>query len=200
MYKRIAIGIDESYTRTGISIAADGELLKVSGTSFRGASCKSDKRKQLVDILHKLLGKAQPQAEEVVIICERIRTFSQGHQKAKGKEGEVESPASFLNMNYINATGALIATIVDVAHTYNIDVFSVDTRSWKARVVGTSKAQGKDKKLATLKYVVKLGFRDSIKSVNKNGKVKWDDDAADSACIALYAFLPPAAQTLKKEE
>jgi hypothetical protein len=191
VYKRIAVGIDESYTRTGISIAADGKLLKVTSTSFRGARFKHEKRKEMARIIHKLVPQMLLRAEEVVIICERIRTFS------GKKDGSDEL---FLSINYIKATGALIATIVDAASDYGIEVFSVDTRSWKARVVGTSKAQGKNKKLATLKYVANLGFRESIKIINKKGQIKWNDDAADSACIALYAFLPTQIQTLKKEE
>jgi hypothetical protein len=84
--------------------------------------------------------------------------------------------------------GALTATIVDTAYEYGIKVYSVDTRSWKAQIVGTSKGiKGDDpkaKKIPTMRFVKKLGF-------------EVDDDAADSGCIALYGFTKN--QKLKEE-
>jgi len=174
-YNKIVIGIDESYKRTGISIAADGKLLKVTSISFRSSDKPSDKRKKISNIIHQIISKNVSKSNEMVIIVERVRTFSQG----------------FLSTNYIKATAALIATIVDTAYKFDIEVYSVDTRSWKAKIVGTSKPKitkgnNKDTKAPTLEYVKKLGF-------------DVDDDAADSACIALYGFLQKNMQNLKKE-
>jgi hypothetical protein len=173
-YEKIVIGIDESYKRTGISIAADGQLLKVTSIPLRSSDCPSVKRKKISNIIYQIISKNISKSHEMIIIVERIRTFSQG----------------FLSTNYIKATAALIATIVDTAYEFNIPVYSVDTRSWKAKIVGTSKAKGtgknKDTKAHTLEYVKKLGF-------------EVDNDAADSACIALYGFLPKNMQNLKKE-
>jgi len=115
-------------------------------------------------------------ATEALVVCERIRTFSMGKNKNGGK------PLQFMNIGYIKATGALIATIVDVAYQFGVKVYSVDTRSWKAQVVGTTKGG----KAPTLAYVKSLGF--DVKN----------DDAADSACIALYPFCKK--QNLKLEE
>jgi hypothetical protein len=175
---KLVIGIDQSYTRTGISLAVDGKLMKVTSIPFRGPQSHTDKRKQISNIVTHILTKNSSRVSECIIICERIRTFSGG----------------FLSTSYIKATGALIATIVDAAYPFGVKVFSVDTRCWKAAIVGSSKSDG-NKKLATIKYVAKLGF--DLSSVNKKGKIIYDDDAADSACIALYGFV--ADQKLKEE-
>lgn len=187
MYNLIVIGIDESYTRTGISICADGKLLKVSSIDFKGCKCNSDKRKRISLILSKLLNNIVPKAKRIVVLCERIRTFT-GHGS--------------LRPNYLKSTGALIATIVDTCYDFNIRVYSVDTRSWKSKIVGTSKPEGNSEyanKMPTIKFVKKLGF-DVCQGKNKNGKIKFDDDAADSACISLYGFLPKSSRNLKLEE
>ena len=182
-YNKVIIGIDQSYTRTGISVAADGKLLIVKSMSFKGAKTKTDKRKALADRLYSLLTNVRPKASELLVICEKIRTFSHG-----GKAGG----NSFISTNYIKSTGALIATIVDTAYAFDVPVCSVDTRSWKSRVVGTSKG-GKE---PTIDFVRHLGFDISIHT--KKG-VKYDDDAADSACIALYGFLDEKQQKLNVE-
>lgn len=182
MYNLLSIGIDQSYTKTGISIAADGKLLKVSSVTFKGCKDKTQKRNKLRLIIENILLKNSDKASEVIILCERIRTFS--HNNKASKE-ESEPQNAFMNIGYIKATGALVATIVDAAYDFKVPVYSVDTRSWKAQVVGTTKG----KKQPALDFVKAKGF--------DMGK---DDDAADSACISLYAFIPKGKQTLKKEE
>ena len=195
MYKLIVIGIDQSYAKTGISIAADGNLLKVSSIPLGGCQNNTEKRLLIRNKLTHIITKASEKAKRIIIICERIRTFSGG----------------FLSTDYIKSTGALIATLVDVARAYNVPVYSVDTRSWKSAIVGTSKP-GKDegKKEPTIKFVRKLGFEESILVPLKRAKKGsfeiegkhycWNDDAADSACIALYGFVPKEKRKLKLED
>ena len=55
MYNLISIGIDQSYTRTGISIAADGKLLKVSSISFKGCETKTEKRNCIRQVLRTII-------------------------------------------------------------------------------------------------------------------------------------------------
>lgn len=185
-HKKIVIGVDQSYTRTGISVGVDGKLVKVTSLSFKGLKTPSEKRNELRRVINLLLSKSLNRASEVVILCERIRTFSQG---AQGKGGFGLRP------DYIKSTGALIAVLVDTAFEYNVKVYSVDTRSWKSRIVGTSKGG----KMPTVKYVQSLGF-DLYLRTNKKGEKVYDDDGADSACIALYGFLPEKDQKLKLEK
>jgi hypothetical protein len=153
-----------------------------------------------LDYLVKVLKKAVREASEVIVICERIRTFSNNGQQRKGFG---KKQAQGLNPNYLKMTGALVAVIVDTAEEYNVPVYSVDTRSWKSKIVGSSKAKvskGKrDAKSQTVDFIQAKGF-DLFIRTDKNGKDIFDDDAADSACICLYGFLPSSKQNLLLEE
>lgn len=199
MYKKIVIGIDQSYKNTGISLAADGGLKKVSSVHLDKLSCNSERRHLLRSRLEKILELNIHKADEIQIICERIRLQSQG----------------FINIDYIKSIGALNATIVDAAKMFDLKVWSVDTRSWKSNVIGTSKPQknniGVDpEKWPTIQFVKRLGFEESILTEVSKQKKKgvfiidgkryvYNDDAADSAGIALYGFIPKSKQLLQEE-
>lgn len=199
MYNKLVIGIDQSYKNTGISLCADNDLKKVGSVYLENLKSNSEKRLMLRERLDKIIRLNINKANEVQIIIERIRLSSQG----------------FINIDYIKSIGALNSIIVDTAREYNLKVYSVDTRSWKSNVVGTSKEQknslGVDpKKWPTILYVESLGFHNSIIREVSARKVKgvfiedgkryiYNDDAADSACIALYGFLPKSIQLLKEE-
>ena len=188
-YDKVVIGIDQSYKNTGISIAADGELKKVRSLQLNDLKSNSDRRRALKNTLDGLLSSVAPKGKEVVCIIERIRLRSQG----------------FLNIDYIKSIGALNSLIVDVCHEYNIPVYSVDTRCWKAQVIGTSKPLANkygvpDEKWPTVKWVIGKGFRKDIlieitgrktkgTFVHKGKKYMYNDDAADSAGIAMFGFL-----------
>jgi hypothetical protein len=198
-YKKIVIGIDQSYTRTGISVGIDGKLVKVKGNGFKGLKTKSEKRRELRRVLSLLLKQSVQMASEVVVLCERISTFRKSFGNAKNQQGS--------NPKYLKMTGALVATLVDTAADFGVNVYSVDTRSWKAQIVGSSKSEVKkgkrDAKGKTVLFVQNLGFDLFIreKKVGKNkGEKIYDDDAADSACICLYGFLPKSKQKLVLEE
>ena len=199
-YKKLVIGIDQSYTRTGISLAGDGKLLKVSYIPFEPSECHSEKRKKVSHKLSHIIQMNQHKASQLVVIVERIRQFSGGT----------------LSMDYIKSTGALIGCIVDTAAEYDIPVYSADTRSWKSQVVGTSVPKANSfkvdpKKWPTIEYLLRrrsdvresdilvpVGKR-SKKFAKKLGGTKYcyNDDAADSACIALYGFCK--GRNLKRE-
>lgn len=206
MYKKLSIGIDQSYARTGISIAADNKLLVVRSIDFNGCKNKIEKRLHVSTLLSKILKVNKGKADEIVILVERIRTFSQGPNEQQGFG---------LKPDYLKATGALIGTIVDTAYQHDVPVYSVDTRSWKSKVLGNSKTDAvkyknfeKPEKAAAILFIQKQGFDVTIKNKDgsykihkrgKNaGKVYYDDDAADSGCIALYAFVN--SPNLKLEE
>jgi hypothetical protein len=178
-FKKIVIGIDQSYTRTGISIAADGKLKMVKSFNLKGLKSKTEKREFIKNKVGDIIDFCFSRSKNVIIIVERIRLFTGGSNKNKG----------FLAMPYIKSTAALITIIVDVAYNRGVNVYSVDTRSWKSKIIGTSRRKGGNTKVLTLEYVKKLGF-----------DIGKDDDAADSACIALYGFLPENQQKLKKED
>lgn len=198
-YNRIVVGIDQSYKNTGITIAADGKIRRISSIELEKLSNNSLKRKNLSERLTRLLQRCKEKADSVIVIFERIRLISQG----------------FLNVEYIKNIGALNAVIIDVCNEFEIEVFSVDTRAWKSQIIGNSKPLENDmginpEKYRTILWVINQGFEDSIlKEVSKkktkgvfekNGKrYTYNDDAADSAGIALYGFIDERKQKLKPE-
>lgn len=188
-YKCICIGIDQSYANTGVSITADGILKKVTSIELHKYNSNFEKRAKLRNELSKIAGSMNKQANNVVCIIERIRLKSRG----------------FLNINYIKSIGALNALITDVMNENGIKTYSVDTRCWKAHVIGTSKPEENDygvppEKWPTVRWVIFKGFEGSImKNVNStkktNGtfmfdgkKYMYDNDAADSAGISMFWF------------
>ena len=188
-YKCICIGIDQSYANTGISISADGELKKVTSVKLYDLSTNSEKRAKLRSTLRKIVSNMLYQASEVVCVIERIRLMSKG----------------FLNINYIKSIGALNAVIVDVMDEAGVKTYSVDTRCWKAQVVGTSKPESNKfevppEKWPTIKWLISKGFEKDIlicmegtrKSkgtfIRDNTRYMYNNDAADSAAISLFYF------------
>ena len=110
-----------------------------------------------------------------------------------------------MNIDYIKSIGALNATIVDVCKKYNVPVYSVDTRAWKAQIIGTSKPKSNnfgvpDEKWPTVEWCIRQGFKKSILMPIQTRKTKgtfmvngqkymYNNDASDSAGIAMYGFL-----------
>lgn len=188
-YKRIVIGIDQSYNNTGISIAADGKLVKVRSLQLNSYKTNSGKRGALSKTLDGLLRAVCPKGKDVSCIIERVRLRSQG----------------FLNIDYIKSIGALNSVIVDICHKHGVSVSSVDTRCWKAQVIGTSKPMPNkygvpEEKWPTVKWLLNQGFEDSILIPIEGRKTKgtfirdgqrymYNNDAADSAGIALFGFI-----------
>lgn len=202
MDKEIIIGIDQSYTRTGITVLKNKQIYRMKSLDFKECKNNTEKRELLSDVLESLINEAD--SENIKIITERIRLCSQG----------------FLSEAYIKSTGALIATIIDVADTYDIPVYSVDTRSWKSQIVGNSKPLENKYGINPEKYRTILHLKQKgllrfiiepykgratkgIVNVNIDGTktpCKINDDLADSYCIAMYGYLPKSKQKLKEEK
>lgn len=199
---KIVIGIDQSYTRTGITVLEDKKILGMHSVNFDGCKTNTEKREHLKHFLESLFDNYN--IDNVMVITERIRLRSQG----------------FLSESYIKSTGALIATIIDIFATYDIPVYSVDTRSWKSQIVGNSKplenSYGINKeKYRTILYLRSKGLlkhivepytgrgKQGVINIKINGEktpCKINDDLADSYCIAMYGFLPEHKQKLKEEK
>ncbi|MBQ0112160.1 MAG: hypothetical protein KBT03_03430 [Bacteroidales bacterium] len=191
-YKQIYIGVDQSYQNTGISIVADGKLLDIKSVHLDKYKNNSERRGVLRLKLEHLINVVAPKAEKVTCICEKARLHG--------------GPTSFINIDAIKAMGALTATIVDVCAQYDIDVYSVDTRCWKSQVVGTSKPQANkygvpEEKWPTVRWVCRQGFENKIlidvsgsrktkgTFVRDGKKLMYNNDAADSAGIAMFGVL-----------
>lgn len=201
---KIVIGIDQSYKNTGISVSADGKIKNISNLRLDCFENNSERRQRLKNKLSKVFEKyfllADKYGAELIIIIERIRLRSEG----------------FLNIDYIKSIGALNSIIIDCAYEFGIPVYSVDTRAWKSQIIGTSKPQNNSygidpKKWPTIKWLISQGYEDKlIRPINgrkkkgvierKGKKITYDDDAADSACISLYGFIPLTQQKLNKEK
>ena len=204
---KVVIGIDQSYTRTGITILKNKEVIEMFSLDYEHCKNNSEKRTALENTLHEMV--LDHNITNPLVITERIRLRSQG----------------FLSEAYIKATGALIATIIDFFHYYNeVPVYSVDTRSWKSQIVGNSKPLKNPYGINPEKYRTILYMRDKgllkyiaeeYKGKGEKGviwanrtltdgkkekvRVKINDDLADSYCIAMYGFLPENKQKLKEE-
>ena len=209
---KVVIGIDQSYTRTGITVLVDKEIFKMYNIDFKGCKTNTDKRAilkiELTDIIEQIVVDLDA-PDDITIITERIRLRSQG----------------FLSENYIKSTGALVAVIVDVADEHYIPVYSVDTRAWKSAIVGSSKPLNNPYGINPEKYRTILYLRDkgllkyiaeeykgngekgviwanrcTVEGKKEKVRIKINDDLADSYCIALYGFLPKSKQKLKEEK
>lgn len=188
-YKNIVIGLDQSYKNTGITIVADAEIKIIKAINLMEYKSNYERRRALRKTLDGLLKSVIPKAENIVCIIERIRLQSQG----------------FINIDYIKSIGALNSVIVDTMQEEGIEVYSVDTRCWKAQVIGTSKPEKNkygvpEEKWPTVKWVIRKGFKDSILReitgkkkkgtfVRNNTKYMFDNDAADSCGIAMFWFI-----------
>jgi hypothetical protein len=199
-YDKIVIGIDQSYKNCGVSIAADGKLLKVKSINLEKYKSKTDKRRVLRERLNSLFLSVSGKSNDIEVIIERIRLRSQG----------------FLNIDYIKSIGALNALITDESRAFSIPVYSVDTRAWKSQVIGSSKPASNsfgvpEEKWLTVKWLIEQGFEKDIlikiKSKRKNKgtfvrdskKYMYNNDAADSAGIAMFGFVGKR-ENLKEEK
>ena len=188
-YKQLCIGIDQSYKNCGVSISADGQLLKVTHIKLEQCRTNTDKRRLLKAYLDNMLKVITSKADSIICIIERIRLHSQG----------------FLNIDYIKSMGALNAVIIDIMDKYDIPVYSVDTRCWKSQVIGTSKPKDNNlgvpkEKYPTVEWCIKQGFENSVLRTVKGRKKKgtftrngircmYDNDACDSSAISMFYFV-----------
>lgn len=188
-YKQLSIGIDQSYKNCGVSVSADGQLLKVTHIKLEQCKSNTDRRRLLKAYLDNMLKAITSKADSIICIIERIRLHSQG----------------FLNIDYIKSMGALNAVIIDIMDEYDIPVYSVDTRCWKSQVIGTSKPKDNNlgvpkEKYPTVEWCIEQGFEDSVLRTVKGRKVKgtfvrngirymYDNDACDSSAISMFYFV-----------
>lgn len=188
-YKQLSIGIDQSYKNCGVSISADGQLLKVAHIKLEQYKSNTDRRRLLKAYLDNMLKAIKPKADSIICIIERIRLHSQG----------------FLNIDYIKSMGALNAVIIDIMDEYDIPVYSVDTRCWKSQVIGTSKPKDNNlgvpkEKYPTVEWCIEQGFENSVLRTVKGRKKKgtftrngirymYDNDACDSSAISMFYFV-----------
>lgn len=181
MKKEVWIGLDQSYTDTGIAVVCDGDVKSLMHESFQGLSEKYQKRLQLSKRLEGIISRLE--GKYAVNVCiEAVRLFS-------GEQPHIST-------QYIFAACAMVGAIVEVCCRHGVPVYWVETRSWKKAVLGSSKPSGKrlngvndQRKVDSVLYAIKRGFRDdmasTVKSGKNRGKVRYNDNMADALCIAI---------------
>lgn len=194
-YDLIVIGVDQSYTDTGIAVVGcktgtEPRCLDVKAIDLHKIKTRAEKRRTLYRAIEHVIIKCMFKSPKIIIMCERARLHGGGH--------------SFINIDAIGAMCELTALIVDVAYKYDISVYSVDTRAWKSAVVGSCKKVENNygvppEKYLTVMHVVKLDLRDKVMhevtgrktkgTFEENGKrYMYNNDACDAVCIGLSYF------------
>ncbi len=153
------IAFDQSYARTGVALAIDGKL-KWSSSWSPCKSSNTEKRRNMRRLVKRLTKFYKPD----FVTVERIRMFSGGN----------------VSMAVIMSLGALTLTVVDAA--WPLETYSIDTRSWKSKILGSAKASKQD----GINYISSLGFEVD------------NDDQGDAGCMALYASRSDALLKLEK--
>lgn len=196
---KVCIGVDQSYTCTGIAIAVEGEVKVAKFFPLKNKTQPKTVKREIVGnavraAIRSCLKHYNP--ENICIIVERIRTFSQSFTGMKN-----------MSMPFIKAQAALVAKIVDVAYYEGItNIYSVDTRAWKTKILGTSKPLAIEfpgvydpKKIREVKWFIE-NYPDLVDGIiHKGTRLKYNDDAVDAACISLYAFAEPPIYLVKEE-
>lgn len=175
------IGLDQSYTRTGIAISVNGRIRRVGSIQLKAVRTKTAKRLKVQATLRRAIESCLKHytPDQIVIIAERIRTFTR---------------SDINDVQFIKASSALMAYIVDTGLEYGIKTYSVDTRAWKSRVLGDSRPvfepiEGVDnpQKFGAVRKAIDLGFKKELTVLKQNSKFhSYNDDMADAICIALY--------------
>ena len=179
------LALDQSYRRTGLSVAVDRELKVVRSVQMDSKASKFEKRKAIRLEVKRCLRTLLERCDDVCCVIEQTRFFSSGH----------------VSFDYIKATGALNAAIVDQCAELDVPCYSIDTRAWKHAVLGSAKKVENEfgvppEKWMAVRFVKSLGFESNLllkvegrrqkgTFVNESGRWEYDNDAADSACMAL---------------
>ena len=112
-------------------------------------------------------------------------------------------------VKYIKTAATLIAAVVDAAHDYGVKVYSVDTRSWKSKILGSSKSTGyapnlssstrKDTSIFFVQRKYKIDISYIVQRGKNKGQTRYNDNIADAICMALYGFLDEKTKKLQLE-
>lgn len=194
------IAIDQSFTRTGLSICVCGRVRRVSSVPMAKYKDKTQKRLNLARTLNKAIDaclKHYP-PEKIVVLVERVRTFTGSKDDDSYHEQNISNNFYGLRPAVIKAHAALIACIVDTAYLRGIKTYSVTTKSWKSAVLGSSKpifdpieGVSNPQKFGSVRKAIEMGFEKEMRVVKrgKGGKgFTYNDDMADAICMSLYPF------------
>lgn len=205
---QIVIGIDQSYKCTGMATVWQQDYGDEFGEDWaywnvgkyylmdkknNGSQTKIEARMMLKEKLEGCISDAVSmkgiQPEDVCVIFERVRLFSNG----------------YIHQSYIEDMSMMVGMITQTCFELGVDCYSVDTRAWKSKVVRTTKSKDNDcfvnpKKYPTVEYIISIGEEDFIREylpektrkkkflVDNGRKFIYNDNVADAICIAQYGF------------
>lgn len=189
-YNQVVIGIDESYSSTGVCVVCDGKIKVVksyaTGSKHRDPNARAILyRRMLAYWLDNLLFAIEQKLCRDYeypdkLTDEQIKNVWNGTPiQYYGKAIEPRIVVCFerirtfsqghMSTNYLIRTGGLVATIMDVCSRHSVDCYSVDTRAWKKAFCGTSKPSEKpnrygvpDEKWPTVKRCLEMGLKKRI--------------------------------------
>lgn len=212
MNNEIVIGIDQSYSCTGIATLVNGTLEDVKdvnkgykdelGIDYR-VRLKDSLKRHIEDCnrkytVHNKFMPGDIDPPEGIIMMERTRLFSHGK----------------INFDVMEKKCYLDALIIDVAQQYGYKCYSVDTRAWKTQIVGSIEAIENNEGIPPEKYPTIFHLREEgyqayiqvpvLNSRERKGvfeedgtRYKWSNDRADAICIAQYYYVDPAKRKLE---
>lgn len=168
MPNHVVLGIDQSMSKIGFAAVTRDKIIRADTVDLRKLKYPSQKRLCVRQLVDHWIERYKPK----VIMVERVRLFAHAR----------------IAMSTIQQLSALTAVIVDTAFVHqqysisamgivrkSIPVFSVDTRAWKAQILGSAKVD-KEASLAWLLTQYKTDL-------------PLDNNAGDAACLARYAFI-----------
>lgn len=190
------IGIDQSYTDTGLTVLTQGGFSLVTSVTFK--ECGSSKYRKC-DLLRSKIIRAVELCHsngytDVTINYEQIRYNNPVNSKKKTTFGNT------------HGSSIMEGFIWDAAARCETTLYSVPTISYRSAVVGNTKGVENDlgidpSKYPTYTFLLSTGqirpFLDTPRPSKRKGivlykgeRMWYNDNKGDSACIALYGTLP----------
>lgn len=169
----LVLAIDQSYTRMGVAVVSRDKVYEAFSVKLDNLTTYTQRRNAARGVVQQYILKYAGYGTPFrCIVVERVRLFA-------GK---------YLTANTALPLAAMTAGIVDTAqvislHRAPIPVVSVDTHAWKKAVLENHRAS-------------KADAVDYIRTHFEGLQV--DHDAADAACMGLYAFRKVAKFKLEK--
>ena len=190
---KIVIGIDQSYKKTGVAAYVYNSITK-RGHFWRtfvitpSERTKTQKRAAIAAHVEDLLRACRYRYYNVRICFERPRLFSKGHISAA----------------FLLSIGALNGAIIDMAESWDVPCYSIDTRAWRCAAIGHCKRKENGKgippeKYYTVKHFCKAGYKNRIIWQDAEGKKHYEHDIADAMGIAVAAARLEGSALLRLE-
>ena len=186
----MSIGIDASYTRSGVAVAVDGEV--ILSFSFPRLEWNEGKKKVSES---RLSFRKRFKVELENMLNDIIRDLDQ----------EVRvyfEPNNYQNMVALIANAELFASIEDLFDEWDLEITLLQASKWQSAIGRKPKDvllysnERKPKKMPVIRYVEDvLGIdckekdEDGKDKIDKDGRYWYEDDIADAIVMAMFPFI-----------